>query len=86
MVERQFLKRKGRKPMITVYSKPNCSGCEGTKKYLNSKGIEFQVKDISRDPSALDEVLEMGYTSVPVVKTENDHWAGLNLQKLGELV
>ncbi|AGY81814.1 MULTISPECIES: glutaredoxin-like protein NrdH [Carnobacterium] len=55
---------------IIVYSKPNCMQCNFTKKYLEDKGISYEVKDIFESEEALNEVKELGFSSVPVISIE----------------
>lgn len=70
---------------ITVYTNPNCVQCDATKRYLNSKGVEYRVVDLSKDPQALSMVSELGFKAVPVVITETDKWSGFRLEKLQDL-
>ncbi|MBT2731324.1 MULTISPECIES: glutaredoxin-like protein NrdH [Carnobacterium] len=58
------------KKSIIVYSKPNCMQCNFTKKYLEDKGIAYEVKDIFESEEALNEVKELGFSSVPVIAIE----------------
>jgi glutaredoxin-like protein NrdH len=71
--------------MITVYTMPDCSQCEWTKKFLDRRGFEYETIDISTNPEALDKVTAMGYKSAPVVVTDNDSWSGFRLTKLSDL-
>lgn len=58
------------KATVIVYSKPNCMQCQFTKKYLENKGIPFEVKDIEQNEKAIDEVKQLGFSSLPVVIAE----------------
>ncbi|MFO8069252.1 MAG: glutaredoxin-like protein NrdH [Alkalibacterium sp.] len=58
------------KATVIVYSKPNCMQCQFTKKYLENKGIPFEVKDIEQNEKAIDEVRQLGFSSLPVVIAE----------------
>lgn len=40
---------------FTVYTKPQCPQCEQTQRWLTSKGIPFETRDVTTDPAALDE-------------------------------
>ncbi len=55
---------------VVVYSKPNCMQCEFTKKFLEDKGIDFEIKNVQENGDALTEVKSLGYTSLPVVISE----------------
>lgn len=71
--------------MVTVYTKPNCMQCMVTKKFLTEHDINFQVKNTENE-SYRNEVIDMGYTGLPVVVTDNDQWSGLRMDKLHGLV
>lgn len=74
---------------VTVYSKPFCGGCEKVKEFLADNGVEFEVKDTSKEPEAKAEVIEMGYMSVPVTKVVTGdnviHFGGYEPDKLDEI-
>ena len=36
------------------------------KDFLTREGLEFEVKDVHQDPSAMSEMVEMGIMSIPV--------------------
>ncbi|WP_323825303.1 glutaredoxin domain-containing protein, partial [Pseudomonas aeruginosa] len=46
---------------ITVYTKPSCVQCNATYRALDSKGIEYNVLDVTEDPAALEQVKSLGY-------------------------
>lgn len=79
------MKKKGVNMAITVYTKPSCVQCNATYRALDSKGIEYNVLDLSQDESALEAVKELGYLQAPVVVTEEDHWSGFRPDKIDEL-
>ena len=70
---------------ITVYTKPSCVQCNATYRALDSKGIEYEVLDLSLDPAALEQVKSLGYLQAPVVITDEDHWSGFRPDKIDEL-
>ena len=72
--------------MVIVYSNPNCTACEQTKRFLTIKGIEFQAKMIQDSPEVFSLIEEKGYASAPVVVAGEDSWAGFRLDKLNSLV
>ncbi|MDR6989107.1 glutaredoxin-like protein NrdH [Paenarthrobacter nitroguajacolicus] len=70
----------------TVYTKPACPNCDRTKEYFDSKGISYNVVDITEVPAALEYItVELGYSQAPVVvnnSDDQDHWSGLRRDKL----
>lgn len=70
---------------VTVYTKPSCVQCTATYRALDSKGIEYEVHDLSEDETALQHVKELGYLQAPVVVTDDEHWSGFRPDKIAEL-
>lgn len=70
---------------ITVYTKPSCVQCTATYRALDSKGIEYNVLDLSQDETALETVKELGYLQAPVVVTDDEHWSGFRPDKISAL-
>lgn len=70
---------------VTVYTKPSCVQCSATYRALESKGIEYDVRDVSEDSEALQTVKELGYLQAPVVVTEEEHWSGFRPDKIDQL-
>lgn len=69
--------------MITVYTLPNCSNCERTKKFLDRSGLSYEVKDLTSDLA--QEFKSRGHLSAPVVVTDGDEWSGFQPKKISEL-
>ena len=72
--------------MTTVYTNPGCTPCEQTKRYLDLHGVPYTTVDLSQDEEALKMVVSMGYSSAPVVITDNKSWSGFRLNDLSDLV
>ncbi|GAA3767185.1 glutaredoxin-like protein NrdH [Microbacterium kribbense] len=70
---------------ITVYTKPSCVQCNATYRALDSKGIEYEVHDLTEDADALAQVKALGYLQAPVVVTDEGHWSGFRPDKIDEL-
>lgn len=83
--EDEFPREKENRMAITVYTKPSCVQCTATYRALDSKGIEYDVLDLSEDPAALEQVKSLGYLQAPVVITDEDHWSGFRPDKIDEL-
>lgn len=78
-------KVRGNRMTITVYTKPSCVQCTATYRALDSKGIEYEVLDLSEDETALATVKELGYLQAPVVVTDDEHWSGFRPDKIDAL-
>jgi len=70
---------------ITVYSKPSCVQCTATYRALDSKGVAYEIVDISQDESALEHVRSLGYAQVPVVVAGDKNWAGFRPDMISQL-
>lgn len=68
--------------MIKVYTKPNCAGCEYTKKFLDSKGLEYTEIDIQSDPTMAAHLRETNQLEMPHVITPHGSWSGYRREKL----
>ncbi len=72
---------------ITVYSKSGCAECIFTKKLLESKKISFQEKRVDLNAEYLEEVLSLGYKSLPVVTIgDEETFTGYQPGRLEQLV
>ena len=69
---------------VTVYTKPSCVQCNATYRALDSKGIEYEVLDLSQDEQALAAV-KARVPAGPVVITDEGHWSGFRPDKIDEL-
>jgi glutaredoxin-like protein NrdH len=74
------------KPTITVYTTPACSQCRLTTQWLDRAGLTYRLVDLTTSPDDMAAVKGMGYSSAPVVVTDNDHWSGFRVDKLMRLV
>lgn len=70
---------------ITVYSKPACVQCKATMRHLDSKGINYNVVDLSKDDQAMEQVKSMGYLQAPVVIAGDSHWAGYQPDRIDSI-
>ena len=72
--------------MVTVYTKPSCVQCNATYRALDAKGIEYEIHDLSEDPTALEQVKALGYMQAPVViAPDGSHWSGFRPDKIALL-
>jgi glutaredoxin len=56
------------------------------KEFLSQKGIAYTERDISTDQAALDELVELGVMSTPVVTIDGQVVVGFDRQKLAALL
>lgn len=72
--------------MVTLYTKPNCVQCTATKRYLDTKGIEYTMLDVLQDEAAYVQIVERGFLQVPVVNVGDDWWSGFRPDRLDEIL
>ena len=44
-------------PDVTIYTQPSCGYCNQLKEYLQKHNVKFEDKDITKDRSAWDELI-----------------------------
>ncbi|TDH45423.1 NrdH-redoxin [Mycobacterium eburneum] len=65
-----------------VYGRPGCVQCRYTTKELDRLAVPYIYVDISTDTEAAEAVAATGHTTLPVVVTEGETWAGFKPDKL----
>lgn len=64
---------------VTVWSKPNCVQCKAVYRAFDKAGIEYEVKNLPDFPKKLQEFIDAGHTSAPVIESDvADTFAGFN--------
>ena len=58
--------------------------CGQVKEYLSQKHIQFDERDITKDPSALLELQKIGFMTSPVTVVEDKVIVGFDEPKLDE--
>jgi regulatory protein spx len=53
--------------MVVLYTTPGCPDCAAVKRYLEEKGIEYEERDVSKNPDWIDEMKKVaGVRIAPV--------------------
>ena len=60
--------------------------CGKAKEFLSQRGIVFTEKDITQEPSAVDELETLGVMTTPVIVIDDEVVVGFNQKRLGELL
>ena len=61
--------------MVKVYSITQCPWCDKAKKYLTSKGVEFEVRNIEENEDYAKECEQIsGDTMVPVITEDGKNF------------
>ena len=72
--------------MLTIYSKNNCPQCKMVKRWLDNKNVEYNEINIEEKPSLIQEVKDLGYSAVPVIKYKAVHFQGFAIPKLQNVI
>ena len=74
-------------PKVKVYSTPTCPYCDILKEFLQSKGVEFEVIDVSQDKAGQEYILEKtGKMAVPVMEIDEEIVVGFDRPKIVKLL
>ena len=74
--------------MLKVFSFESCPWCNKLKRYLDSRGVEYEVHDIELDEEAAKECLKIsGDLTVPVTTIDGKNYVlGFDKRKIDELL
>jgi glutaredoxin 3 len=71
---------------VIVYTSPTCPYCTMVKEFLSQRGIGFQERDVSRDPSYAQELVSStGQMGVPVTIIDGQVVVGFDRARLEQL-
>jgi glutaredoxin 3 len=72
---------------VVVYTTPTCGFCQQVKAHLNQRGVPFTEYDVSRDPKAAAEMVQLsGQRGVPVVLIDGQVVVGFNRPLIDQLL
>ena len=74
--------------ILTVFSFESCPYCQKLKRYLDSRGVDYEVRDIELDEEAAKECLKIsGDLTVPVTTIDGKNYVlGFDKKKIDELL
>ena len=72
---------------VIVYTSPTCPYCTMVKEFLSQKGVGFDERDVSRDPSYAQELMNStGQMGVPVTIINGQIVVGFDRGRLEQLI
>jgi glutaredoxin-like YruB-family protein len=72
---------------VIVYTRATCPYCTMVKEFLSQRGIDFEERDVTRDPSyAQERVSSTGQMGVPVTVINGQMVVGFDRGRLEQLV
>ena len=74
--------------MVQVFSFQDCPFCSKLKRYLDARGVEYEVRDIELDEEAAKECQKIsGDLAVPVTTIDGKNYVvGFDKKKIDELL
>ena len=57
-----------------------------TEDFLSQKGVTFQTRDVVNDPTAMEELTNIGIMTTPVTLIDGEVIVGFNRKRLEELL
>lgn len=70
---------------VVLISSPGCQPCRISKKILHDNGVEFTERNVAEDPEALELAKSLGHATTPIIIAGDDHWSGLDPDRLKRL-
>jgi glutaredoxin 3 len=71
---------------VVVYSSNTCVYCHQAKEYLDSKGVKYTEKNVSKDIAARKELMSKGFMGVPVIMVDDEIVQGFDKGRLDQLL
>lgn len=71
---------------VIVYTSNTCPYCTMAKDYLKEKGVDFEEKNVQTDAAARTELMDKGYTGVPVIVVGGEEIVGFDKARLDTLL
>lgn len=72
---------------VTVYTTPQCPWCSKAKEFLDSKGVDYEEKNVAEDREAADKMIDLtGQRSVPVIAKGGMYVVGYNPEQIDKLL
>lgn len=72
---------------IKLYSTPTCPWCSMTRKYFDTRNVQYQDIDVTKDRNAVEEmVAKSGQRGVPVIDIDGSIIIGFDKERVDSLI
>ncbi len=71
---------------VVIYTNLGCSACQQAKEFFRANKVGFIEKSIANDPATRDELINLGYRAVPVIKIGDETMVGFSAPKLRKML
>lgn len=68
---------------VVIYNSDTCTFCRQAEAYFHENSIEFEERNI-KNPDNREELMNLGYRSVPVIKIDEEYILGFDKEKINE--
>ena len=74
------------RPTIEVFTQRHCASCRRVEGYLRDFGVPFEVREVTTDAAALDEIFKRGFMTTPVTRIGDQWIAGFKRKEFEQLL
>lgn len=71
---------------VIIYSSNTCSVCKAAKNYFNENNIDYEERNIDKNPEYTQFLIDNGYRGVPVIIIDGQQLLGFDRQKVEQLL
>ena len=71
---------------VVIYTNTGCSACHQAKDFFSKHQVQFVERSLASDPSARDELINLGYRAVPVIRVGDETMVGFSPVKLRKML
>ncbi len=69
-----------------IYTQPHCGPCRMVEQFLEDHAVPFVTRDVTKDPAALNDLVERGFMATPVTHIGTQWIAGFSKDELTQAV
>lgn len=71
---------------VVIYTSNTWPHCHTAKDYLAENDVEFEERNVQKDPEARKELMAKGIMAVPVIQIEEELITGFDKDRVDELL
>ena len=71
---------------VVIYTSNTWPHCHTAKDYLAENNVEFEERNVQKDPEARKELMDKGIMAVPVIQIEEELITGFDKDRVDELL
>ena len=73
-------------PELTVYTTPDCPGCQLTRRQLDKVGVAYAAVDLSGRPDLVEQFRQEGLLQAPIIEMDGQRTVGFNPDRIKAIV